>query len=258
MEYIFPMAPFPHINVPGTPIVFHPEIPIFYARISTLLKGLFTNPDLHQIRPVLNQVIGEDDFKRDFLSRAEKERLNRFKALKKQLEWACGRFMIKSLARAALSLGDAPVMAADRPLADIALDYREKGAPFLVDAPEVSITLSHSGDFTAAGISLVPGTILGLDIEAIGPMPDANFLKTAFTPNEIRDMGGTPKGVFRAWTLKEAYLKYIGMGFNENLHRVEIMADHIVHHGKTAPVEMFTTVIEDSYSLSIVTGPDPD
>ena len=254
LGYIFPMQINRYMDVPGTGFFPQSEVPIFYAQISTLLKRIFKSASYHTCRPAVNQIMRESDFSHAFLSAGEMETLNGFKALKKQMEWVCGRFMIKHLVRSALSGGENPTMAADRPLAEITLQYHDKGAPYVEDVPDLSITLSHSGNYTAVGLSLDPDIHLGLDIEAIAPMPDDYFLKTAFTQKEIQAMDPTPEGVFRSWTLKEAFLKYIGMGFNENLHQVEILGDRICHRGKDVPLTLYTRTLDQSYILSIVTG----
>ncbi len=247
-----------YMDVPGTDLSPRPEIPVFCAQISTLLKTIFRNSSYHTCRPVVNQIIEERDFSFTFLSLEEMETLNRFKALKKQIEWVCGRYMIKRLARAVLSRGEAPILDAGLPLDRITLDYHEKGAPFIVSCPRIPITLSHSGDFTAAGMGLLPRIQLGVDIEAIAPMPDQAFMKTAFTQREIQAMAPTPEAVFRCWTLKEAFLKFIGMGFNESLHRVEILGEEIFHNGKKIPLEIHTHSIAPGYLLSLVFGtPEP-
>ena len=249
LGYIIPMHINDYMNVPGTDISIESRFPVFCAKIPTLLQSIFCNATYHSCRPMVNQIIQKTDFSLSFLSQGEFETLNGFKALKKQMEWVCGRYMIKKLAKAALK---SPL-----PLTELVVDYQEKGAPFLKSHPRVPLSLSHSGEYTVAGLSLDSDYLLGLDIEAIGPMPDGGFMKTAFTQREIERMAPDPQGVFRSWTLKEAYLKFIGMGFNENLHRVEIIGDEIFHHGQRVPVKIHTQTIGKTYSLGMVMGKRP-
>jgi len=190
-----------------------------------------------------------EDFSLPFLSPEELARLNRFKALKKQVEWACGRFAVKSLARR--------ILTPETALTDIRIQYRPQGAPFLEGFEPYSLTLSHSGEMTAAALGKSPGLILGIDIEAVGPMPDDAFMKTAFTPREIRAMAPNPEDLFRCWTLKEAYLKFIGKGFHESLHHVEILGSRVLHNGKEVPVTARSWQLEPGYALSLVFGPSP-
>ncbi len=181
-----------------------------------------------------------------FLSEDELIRVNRFKALKKQMEWICGRFAMKRLA------GD--ILDSAIPLDEIRIDYREKGAPYLTQFPEIPVSLSHSGDFTAAAITLDTKMTLGIDIEKIGTMPDQGFMKTAFTEDEIRHMPAHARAVFHHWTLKEAFLKFLGLGFNESLHHVAVIKDRIYHCGITQAVHTWSCFPDDRYVLSLVYG----
>lgn len=186
------------------------------------------------------------DFALDLLDAEELDRLNRFKVLKKQVEWTCGRLAAKSLARETLM--------PEKALRDIRILYRSQGAPYLEGMETFCLSLSHSGGLTAAALSLAPGQVLGIDIEAIGPMPDHSFLTTAFTGREIRAMAPGPEAVFRCWTLKEAYLKFIEKGFNESLHHVEILGTRVLHKGKEQPVACRSWILDEGYALGLVTG----
>jgi 4'-phosphopantetheinyl transferase len=193
-----------------------------------------------------NQVFDHSLFKMPFLSHEELVRVNRFKALKKQMEWICGRFALKLLARDILD----PAMTLDQ----IRIDYREKGAPYLTRFPEIPISLSHSGDYTAAAITRDRETSLGIDIEKIGSMPDLGFMKTAFTAEEIRLMPADARSVFRQWTLKEAFLKYLGLGFNESLHHVAVIRDQIYRCENKQAIHTWSHFLNDDYVVSLVYG----
>lgn len=140
------------------------------------------------------------------------------------------------------------------PLNQIRIDYRKKGAPYLTEFPEISISLSHSGIYTAATITRDTDTTVGIDIEKIGNMPDQGFMKTAFTADEIRHMPPDARSVFRHWTLKEAFLKYLGLGFNESLHHVAVINDQIYHYGRKQLIDTWSYCPDDRYVLSLVFG----
>jgi 4'-phosphopantetheinyl transferase len=185
-------------------------------------------------------------FRKAFLSSGELMRVNRFKALKKQMEWICGRFALKILAR--------DILDPDMPLDEIRIDYREKGAPYLVQFPEIPISLSHSGNYTAAAITSDTGMALGVDIEKIGNMPDDGFMRTAFTTDEIAHMAPDAPTVFTHWTLKEAFLKFLGLGFNESLHHVAVIHNQIYHCGQKQAIHSWSCFPDDPYVLSLVYG----
>ncbi len=191
------------------------------------------------------QELKQKKFSIPFLSNGELATVNGFKAQKKQIEWICGRFALKALTRE---------LCCPTPLSDIKISYHEKGAPFLNDYPDIPISLSHSGDYTAAALSLSHRT-MGIDIEKIEKKPNAFFMKTAFTQREISHIPPTARDIYRHWTLKEAFLKYIKMGFNESLHMVEIIDNEIFHHGEKQILNSWSRTIDDQYILSIVADP---
>ncbi|WP_084681209.1 4'-phosphopantetheinyl transferase family protein [Desulfospira joergensenii] len=221
-----------------------PVIHILVMKISDILGQVLpgaVSPD-YQGKP--SQRFKKEDFARAFLSKEELALLNRFRALKKQVEWVSGRVALKTLVQ--------NVLEPDLDMENLNIGYEEKGAPFITHLPLVPVSLSHSGDFTAVTLSENPGLTLGIDLEKIGPCPDTGFLKTAFTQREIKAMEIRARTVFTHWTLKEAFLKYIKMGFNESLHQVEIINGRVFHRGKTKDVRTWSRVIEKEYVLSLV------
>ncbi len=158
---------------------------------------------------------------------------------------------------------------------DIIISHHDEGAPFLEKWPFLKISISHSGKYAAAAICFLKNREIGLDIEKTGKVPDSFFMKLAFTKNEIANLRHyrhdpedylqcsedrlghqCSEEIFKKWTLKEAFLKYIKKGFNESLHRVEILDNQIFHNGSKANVSIFSTIIKNGtqsrYSLSMV------
>lgn len=231
------------IGLPG-----HTEKPVIVqtARIPDILNAVFLpgmQPDYQSMK---SRVFSRQMFAKQFLSDDETEQVNRFKALKKQMEWVCGRFALKTIVQ--------DILAPDLPMEMVMIAYREKGAPYLVQFPRVPISLSHSGDYTAVALSRDPEILVGIDIEKITVLPGASFMKTAFTKQEIAHMPKTAPAVFANWTLKEAFLKYLGLGFNESLHHVAIIDAQIFHQGQKIPVFTWQTVVDHRYALGLVYG----
>jgi 4'-phosphopantetheinyl transferase len=228
-------------TVCSTPPVFVQLIPM-----PEIIRAVF-HPDMLPDGPSMkNRMFDHTMFKMAFLSDDDLVQVNRFRALKKQMEWICGRFALKRLATDVLD----PAM----PLDQVEIDYREKGAPYLTRFSEISISLSHSGDYTATAVTPDMETALGIDVEKIGDMPDQGFMKTAFTAEEIRHMPADARSVFRHWTLKEAFLKYLGLGFNESLHHVAVIRDQIYHCKKKQAIHTWSCFLDDPYVVSLVYG----
>ena len=231
------------LDLPGS-VPREPSIRLF--AIPDLLSRFLVRPPGpdYAVKPAGH--FGPGDFLIPFLSPEELDRLNGFKVMKKQVEWSCGRFGAKTLIRERLMPKTG--------LADITIRYRELGAPYVTDFPGLCLSLSHSRDLIAAALGLTPDLAFGIDIEAIGPMPDQAFMKIAFTSREREAMAPDAVAVFRNWTLKEAYLKYIQKGFNESLREVEVIEDHIYHGGEQQPVLCRSWILPRGFALGLVTN----
>jgi 4'-phosphopantetheinyl transferase len=186
----------------------------------------------------------------DILNPGEIDQVNRYKALKRQVEWIAGRLAVKKLV--------ARWLRPDLPPSRIQVAHHPQGAPFLPCAPDTALSISHAGDYAVAGLELDRQRGLGLDIEAVKPRAVRAVLTTAFSATERRALpaAATPDAVFRRWCLKEAFLKYIGRGFHENLTRVEILDGAVRHHGQT--VSDLTLQVARPFPrhiLAVISGP---
>jgi len=104
---------------------------------------------------------------------------------------------------------------------DVQFCYGSKGKPALVSTGGLQFNVSHSG-----GVALFAFTMdceIGVDVEAIRPMPDMEAIaKRFFCAEETAELMSLPhwqrdQGFFRCWTRKEAYIKATGEGLSEPL-----------------------------------------
>lgn len=113
------------------------------------------------------------------------------------------------------------------------LDFKQGdfGKPSLAGYAGIHFNLSHSQ--AAALIAVNEGAEIGVDIELLRPMPDAERLAaTCFTPCEIRALQGLPddareRAFLVGWTRKEACLKALGLGLSANLQALEVGLDSV-------------------------------
>jgi len=205
-----------------------PSYRLAFLSIPALLKQALKVSIGETYRTAPPRTFTAQDFRERFLGPDELIALNGFKALKKQVEWMAGRYAAKQLAGRYLKHRPTPVQTR--------VAYRQKGAPYFSDDPTLCLSISHSGDFAVAGLGLTPSCVLGVDLEQIRPESRSTVLRTAFSPREVQALEGLDDAaLFRHWTAKEAYLKYIGMGFHESLKRVEILNGTIFHDGLPVP-----------------------
>ena len=117
-----------------------------------------------------------------------------------------------------------------RALSDAGLDPNrsgtaegERGKPYLTAYPEVCFNLSHSGRFA---MCVIADAQTGCDIERIGEARP-EIAKRFFDGEEIRDIFGTEEPFrtrlfYRYWTLKESYIKCLGLGMGAALNSFRI------------------------------------
>lgn len=120
-----------------------------------------------------------------------------------------------------LSLGAAALL--DRGLrafgfyeSDMSYGHTDKGKPFFLNAPDIHFNISHSSSKVAVALS---DREVGCDIEEVAEI-DLAVAERFFSPAEyeaIMQKEGSDvrlKEFFRYWTLKESYMKAIGMGMS--------------------------------------------
>jgi 4'-phosphopantetheinyl transferase len=111
-----------------------------------------------------------------------------------------------------------------KPPAILEIRRHPQGKPW-IDG-EVSFSLSHSEELALCG--LVRGRILGVDVEAMRPLPDVMSLAGRVLSKiehqlVIRAPVTQRAGAFlRLWTRKEAVLKAIGVGLIDELDAIDV------------------------------------
>ena len=113
--------------------------------------------------------------------------------------------------------------------AAVSFTYGTRGKPALTgdNGRRLSFNVSHSHELTL--IAIAPAHMdVGVDVEWIRPMPDAEAIASRFfAPAEIVKWRTLPPCVqevafFHWWTRKEAYLKAIGEGVARHLDSFEV------------------------------------
>lgn len=182
-----------------------------------------------------------------FFTESDMPTINRFKVLKKQVEWMAGKIAVKRLAEeAGLCAPSALTIRAEN-----------NGAPFLPDFPQVSISITHSGEYAAAAMDL-SGRGLAVDLEAIEEGRMQTIMRVAFSDREIARYrhSGSPQ-LYLNWTAKEAYLKYIKKGFAEGLKTVEILEGRVFHHGHPVTgITLDCRFLFSDYAFTLITETD--
>jgi len=98
------------------------------------------------------------------------------------------------------------------------------GKPFLQDYPDIHFNLSHADGITACYVGRYEA---GIDAEKIRPYRDG-VLKRAFSDAErllIEKTSDKDLMFFRLWTLKESFVKALGIGVSYPLKTAEFGFD---------------------------------
>lgn len=152
------------------------------------------------------------------LSSAERERASRFAFVRDACRFIVGRARLRQLLGAKLG---------KRPEA-VRLVYGTHGKPALADAGQAPLhfTLSHCDDLAVYALS--SGGEVGIDVEAVTPLPDADLIVSHFfSPREqaayrALDRSDRPLGFFHCWTRKEAFIKALGGGLSHPLDSFDV------------------------------------
>lgn len=221
-----------------------PHCHLGIVHIPTFAGSVLGDPLDASFRREKGRNIGPTQATTPFFNASDYTTINRFKVLKKQMEWMAGKVAVK-------------LLAADKGLgtpADLMIDAEKNGAPFLSDFPHISISISHSGDYAVAALD-VRGRSLGLDIELIEAGRMKNIMRVAFSDREIaRYQTSDDSRLYLNWTVKEAFLKYIKKGFAEGLKKVEILDGRIVHHGHCVTnLTVDSRILFADYAFTLIT-----
>jgi 4'-phosphopantetheinyl transferase len=141
------------------------------------------------------------------LSTDEQQRADRFHFDRDRWRFICGRGVLRQLLGTYLNVS--PV--------DITFGYGTYGKPALSGRGEglLKFNVSHSHELALVAVGDVE---MGVDVEAIRPMADADEIASRFfSSREVADLRALPltlrdAAFFACWTRKEAYLKALGSG----------------------------------------------
>ena len=142
---------------------------------------------------------------KDALTDTELERVSFFKFKKVQDNYIISQGMLRLLLSQYLNI----------PAKEIQLGRLKKGKPYSIDNPELRFNMSNSGGKIIYSFSYEEE--LGIDLEKIRPLPDLEELIdknfNSYEKKYITKLDLEKENrFFKFWTIKEAYLKAIGVG----------------------------------------------
>ncbi|MBD8840917.1 4'-phosphopantetheinyl transferase superfamily protein [Paenibacillus sp. CFBP 13594] len=138
--------------------------------------------------------------------------------------------------------------------AELSFTHNSYGKPSLSHHSDVPFNVSHSGNW----IALISGGTdeLGVDVEKIAPI-DMQIAERFFSPKESQFLAAEPddrrlETFYRLWTLKESYIKAVGMGLSIPLDSFAILPNERKEwHCKQAGTYLFLSQrLDDGHMLA--------
>lgn len=181
--------------------------------------------EVHVWRVALTQSQEISDHLRRCLAPDELARASRFHFDQDRAHFIVGRAALRSI------LGGYLAIAPER----VEFVYGPQGKPALVEAQRDALTnglefnLAHSHGLALCALTC--GKRVGVDLEQIRPMPDAEQIaERFFSPTELTALrqvteAGKPDAFFRCWTRKEAFIKADGQGLSMPLDSFDVSLD---------------------------------
>ncbi|HBU83773.1 MAG TPA: phosphopantetheine-protein transferase [Paenibacillus sp.] len=137
---------------------------------------------------------------------------------------------------------------------ELSFTRNQYGKPSLSNYADVQFNVSHSGDW----IALISGgdTDLGVDVEKISPI-DMKIAERFFSMTESQFLAAEPAEIqletfYRLWTLKESYIKAVGMGLSMPLDSFSMIrnADGHWHSPEAASHPFLSMRLDHGYMLA--------
>ncbi|MGL4346220.1 MAG: 4'-phosphopantetheinyl transferase family protein [Cellulosilyticaceae bacterium] len=133
------------------------------------------------------------------------------------------------------------------------------GKPFVEGYPKFHYNVSHSGDWIVCAVASSP---VGIDVEEIGDI-DLDIAKRFFSPKEVdylfsKDLAYQKECFFELWTLKESYIKQIGVGLSMDLKDFSVIKqkdkEFVVSESQGQEKYLKQYTLDEKYKLAVCTG----
>lgn len=123
------------------------------------------------------------------------------------------------------------------------------GKPFLPGMPSLHFNLSHCAGLAVCVVGSSP---LGVDAEIVRPLRE-NVLRRSFSKEEAEAIAASDRPnemFFRHWTLKESFVKAIGIGISYPLHTVCFSLDENGVHSNQPDWQFTQFMLRDTWIIS--------
>lgn len=184
-----------------------------------------------------------------YLSASEKHKASKYFQFKDRNRYVITRVLLKSI----LS------KFSNKAIDAIEIDIDKNKKPFLVNHPSIHFNISHSNDYS---VIVVSDTELGIDIEHINPVFDyKEIIPTIFNSQEIESVLTSTSSkdlFFKYWTRKEAIVKCIGKGIDDDFIKIPCLDGHhdlpLTRNSQNKALHNYSFKLIDDYWCSLTIG----
>ncbi len=116
----------------------------------------------------------------------------------------------------------------------VRLGFTRYGKPYLLDYPELTFNMSHSGKHVVIAFRF-DGEPIGIDVEQVKDDFDFQLVAGAYCHREERNaiLAAKDRGLFyKLWTRKEALLKAMEIGLTEEIRHINTLDKQFFFEGK--------------------------
>ena len=150
----------------------------------------------------------------------------------------------------------------DKAAKDIIIEKAEHGKPYIKGKEEFKYNISHSGDYVVLAYTTDEAiTSIGIDIEKIKTRDDDMKIANRFFTGEEMDYiseglecSDVDTRFYKVWTMKEAFLKYTGMGLGQRLDSFSVNPDELSIVGQSNI--SYDMKVIDKHIISVCVGCD--
>ena len=198
----------------------------------------------------------------------EADRVMRFRAREDRLRALAGRTLAKLVCTQDVVGDKAP--GSPGPL--LQLERTPQNKPFLRTSGNFNFNISHHGNWVVAVSH--PTHLVGVDVmryDEPNRGRDLFFesMRGQFTPHEWTVIGSDLKRFYQFWSLKESYIKAIGIGLGFNLQRAsfslgqqaseKMMSASVTIDSAPQPLWQFRVLeLDDTHCIALACGPFSD
>lgn len=132
---------------------------------------------------------------------------------------------------------------------DIKICYTSLGKPY-IEGVNKKFNISHSGSWVVCALSDVP---VGVDIEYIDESITSmkNLILSKEEYKRYEKSQNKDEFLYRTWTQKESYVKYLGVGLNMPFPEIEIYENKTKYSERSNKCEIVSQCIQGEYVLSV-------